>query len=130
MFTFSRHERLKSRTLIGRLFRGGNSFIAYPLRVVWVPLNEEDRIKSGISDHRAQVAVSVSKRHFKTAVSRNRMKRRIREAYRLHKQELYAKLAEKDQSIAFMLILLAKEEVPYAEIEAGIRKMVRKINDE
>lgn len=82
--SFDRTERLKSRKVIGALFKGGQSYVAYPLRVVWVPLGDETA-----TEHPAQVAISVSKRAFKTAVARNRIKRQIREAYRLHKHEFY-----------------------------------------
>lgn len=119
MFTFTRDERLKSRTLISRLFRESNSFVSYPLRVLWLPLPE-----GGAGQ--AQMAVSVPRRAFKTAVARNTLKRRIREAYRLHKQELYAKLSAGHQSVALMLIYIPKEELPFAAIEAGVQKMVRK----
>jgi len=126
MYTFSRCERLKSHAIIGRLFREGNSYIAYPLRVVWLPVQESDPARAFFGDSRAQLAISVPKRVFKTAVARNRMKRRIREAYRLHKHELYEKLADADQRIALMLMLVAKEEIPYSEVEGGIRKLIKK----
>ncbi len=123
---FDRAERLKSRKLIGQLFRGGQSYMAYPIRVVWVPLSEAEHTAVGFSENRAQVAISVPKRFFKTAVARNRLKRQIREAYRLHKTEWYEKLAAADLHIAVMLVLVAKEEVAYSEIAAGIGKMIKK----
>jgi len=127
MPTFSRQERLKSRKIIGQLFKGGESFVAYPLRVVWV--SAEPNPAFPVADKQlttppAQLAISVPKRNFKTAVARNLLKRRIREAYRLHKHELYEKLA--DRRIALMFMYIAKEELSFAEIEAGVKKMIRK----
>ena len=121
--SFQRTERLKSRKTIGLLFKsgGGQSYMAYPLRVVWVQLAEETE-----TEFPAQVALSVPKRTFKTAVERNRLKRQIREAYRLHKHELYEKLAAADHRIALMLMYVAKEALPFADIEKGVAKMVRK----
>ncbi|MBK9336889.1 MAG: ribonuclease P protein component [Lewinellaceae bacterium] len=126
MQTFSRSERLKSRKLIGRLFREGNSYIAYPLRVVWLPVAEMDNARAFFEENRAQLAISVPKRVFKTAVARNRLKRQVREAFRLHKHEFYEKLAAADQRIVLMLVLVAKTEVAYSEIDAGVVKMIRK----
>lgn len=117
--TFDRAERLKSRKLIGGLFKGGESLVAYPLRVVWTVLPEE-----WVAEFPAQVSISVSKRLFKTAVQRNRLKRQIREAYRLQKAEFYEKLGER--RIAVMLMYIAKEPLPYTDIASGIRKMIRK----
>ncbi len=116
---FDRAERLKSRKVIGGLFKGGESLVAYPLRVVWTLLPPE-----AAQEFPAQVSISVSKRLFKTAVARNRLKRRIREAYRLQKTTFYEKLA--GRRIALMLMYIAKEALPYAQIEAGMRKMIRK----
>ncbi|MBL7802833.1 MAG: ribonuclease P protein component [Saprospiraceae bacterium] len=117
-FSFTRQERLKSRTLLSRLFKEGHSFVAYPIRVAWLELPASETFAP------VQVVVSAPKRHFKTAVARNLLKRRIREAYRLHKHELYEKLA--GRRVALMLMYLGKEELPFAEIEAGVLKMIRK----
>jgi len=129
MPTFTRQERLKSRKTIARLFKEGNSFVAYPLRVVWLEIEREgekggEKVRGGEEDFTTQVAISVSKRIFKNAVDRNRLKRRIREAYRLHKHEFYEKLA--DRAVALMLTFIAKEDLAFAEIEAGVKKMIRK----
>ena len=127
MPTFSKQERLKSRKIIGQLFKGGESFVAYPLRVVWIPAEPVSTLPAtseNPAEPGAQLAISVPKRNFKTAVARNLLKRRIREAYRLHKHELYEKLA--DRRIALMFMYIAKEELSFAEIEAGVKKMIRK----
>ncbi len=77
--TFPKHERLCSRKAIEALFAGGNrAFSAFPLRVVYRHASE------------LQILVSVSKRHFKHAVDRNRAKRQIREAWRLNRDILRA----------------------------------------
>lgn len=122
MPTFTREERLKSRKAIGSLFgKGGHSFVAYPLRVVW---KESSPYLAAMS--RVQVLISVPKRNFKTAVARNRIKRQIREAYRLQKQEFYDKVEASDLHISLMISYIAKEALPYAEIAAGVKKLIRK----
>ena len=121
--TFSRSERLKSATLIGRLFKDSQSLVAYPLRVVWIELPAVGASELPVPP--VQVAISVPKRHFKTAVARNRLKRQIREAWRLQKHLFYEKRAGKP-ALALMLMYIAKEPVSYAEIESGVAKMLRK----
>jgi ribonuclease P protein component len=121
MPSFTRPERLKSRKAISSLFRGGHSFVAYPLRVVW---KESSPYLAAMS--RVQVLISVPKRNFKSAVDRNRLKRQIREAYRLQKQEFYDKIEASDLHISLMVSYIAKEALPFAEIEAGVRKLIRK----
>ena len=77
--TFSKDERLCSRKELEELFSGGHpSVSAYPVRAVFKP-NDVGRVR---------ILVSVSKRYFKRAVKRNRIKRQLREAYRLQKEAL------------------------------------------
>ncbi len=76
-----------------------------------------------------RVMVSVSKRRFKRAVMRNRLKRRMREAYRQNKHALCAALlsAERQAHIAFQYI--SNEELEYAEIEKKINKALRRLQE-
>jgi ribonuclease P protein component len=112
-FTFKKEERLCSKTLIDRLFNGGksHSLAAFPLRVVYM---EQDNYGE---KPQIQVLISVPKRCFKLAVKRNRVKRQIREAYRLQKHMLLDTLKKKPNSmmiLAFIWLdtqLYASEEV-------------------
>ncbi|TAK37532.1 MAG: ribonuclease P protein component [Saprospiraceae bacterium] len=118
-FTFKKKERLKSRKTIGRLFAGGQSFGMYPLRLVFL---KEEEPKSGTP---VEFGVSVPKRSFKSAVARNRLKRKVREAWRLNKHQLYQRLAGKPWQYAFMVIYVAKEDLTYEVIEKAMQAMIR-----
>ena len=91
-FSLPQSERIDSKKQIDRLFRGGGSkaMSAFPLRVVYM-LEESE---PGSRGPQAQMMVSVPKRCFKRAVKRNRVKRQLREAYRLNKHLLDAWLQQ------------------------------------
>lgn len=116
---FKKNERICSLKIIEQLFMRNNeavqSFLCYPLKVVFLE-NEN------YPTH--QVLISVSKRKFKHAVERNLHKRRIREAYRLNKPTLNIK---KTLSIGF--ILVANTEVSFLEIEKGMKKTIKRLNE-
>ena len=118
---FSKRERIVSRKLIEQLFSKGSSFSvsAFPLRIVVL---ETKRVADDIP---VQVLISVSKRHFKHAVDRNRVKRQVREAYRHHKQILTEKV-QQEQTLAIAFIWLADELFESATVEKSVKKLLGK----
>lgn len=120
--TFPRAERLKSRKTISALFRGGASYSAYPIRVVWS--ETETKTDDGNNLPTIQAGFSVPKKRFKTAVARNLLKRRMREAYRLQKPKLINKLTARNKKISCMFIFTGKEIVDYQNIFEATGKIV------
>lgn len=97
-FFFPKTEKLCSDKLIDRLFTEGNREIgSFPVRLVYLQVPPEEIL--GIN-----LLVSVSKRHFKRAVKRNRVKRQLREYYRLNNQKLKSVLAADNQGLLLALI--------------------------
>jgi len=119
--TFRKEEKLCSQKVMGDLFLSGSSFLSYPFRIVW-------KIYEVLpSESPAQAGFSVPKRIFKHAADRNRLKRMMRESYRLNKSTLYESLHQSDFRLALMLVYIAKEELPYVKIDQAIVKALGKI---
>lgn len=115
-FNYPKNEKLKSKISIGLLFSEGKSVSKYPLRLVYHSgsLNENEKIKMG---------VSVSKKNFKKAVDRNHFKRILRETYRLNK---YILLDNLNKPYAFMFFYQTKERLSYEEINTKTIQLFEK----
>ena len=119
-FGLNQYERLKSRKAIGELFDSGNSFFAFPFKVVYTKVDCDDAV-------RCQAAFSVSKRNFKKAVDRNRIKRLMREAYRLDKNLLQRCMNSKQCRVMF--IYTARELFPAARISNDMKKAITRLSE-
>lgn len=119
-FTFKKEERLCSKKQFDKLFAEGTSFLAYPVKVIFVETENSGR-------YPAQTAFAVSKKLFKRAVKRNLLKRRMREAYRLNKPNFYFRCRNKKLAVIF--IYVGKEILSYQRIESSMKKALNKIAD-
>ena len=126
-FSYGKEEKLKSKKLIEALFIERQSVAKYPLRLAFKKLEVEE---NSLEKTELQVAVSVSKKHFKKAVDRNYYKRVLRESYRLNKYLILDKISGK---YALMILYQTKDRLPYEEINARtiqlFEKFVAKVNN-
>ena len=113
--TFKKEERISLQKEIDLLFNEGVSFISYPLRVVYVE-------KKPFLGATASILISVSKKKFKQAVKRNRLKRLIKESYRLNKKPLCEFLEKKESGLLIAFLFVGKELSQHKEIESAVIK--------
>lgn len=113
--SFSKYERLHSFKEIQSLMKGGETFFHYPFKVVCqnIPLEGENDMRPNA------IIVSVPKRHFKRAVKRNLLKRRIRESYRLNKEALSA---PQGCRINALFVYISKEVKEFSYIETRMKE--------
>lgn len=113
-FTLGKNQKLKSRKAITQLFIEGNSVKSFPIKMIYLPSAENSETK---------VAFSVPKRNFKLAVDRNRIKRLLRESYRLNQYEFFE---NNDESYNIMFIYMNKKMPDYREIDQKLKKLFLK----
>jgi len=116
--TLPKIARLKSKKSIEKLFAEGTSIKKYPLLLIYSKAGTDLPIA-------LQVAFSVSKKRFKRAVARNRIKRLMREAYRLHQNIVKT---PDDQKYTCMFLYIGAEEIAFQELQEVMKKLLEKLN--
>lgn len=123
-----RVERLRSLSAIRRLFAEGEGGFVYPFRYMcFKESGVTDDIKGGSVSGGVEVMFSVPKKFHKRANKRNVLKRRSREAYRLHKQSLVAKVAEQGIALDLALVYSTKEILSYKTIEYAVQRILGQV---
>ena len=121
--TFKKAERLCSRKIITGLFGAGNVIYTPYFRVLWIKTDHK-------SPYPIQVAFMVPKKGFRHAVTRNLLKRRMREAYRKHKYILYDFLNSENISIALIVIFRKDKTADYSAMEPAVKEMLERVKAE
>lgn len=119
-YTYSKSERLKSRKHIQTLFKKGKPITQYPVRVVFyfTPSNNDAPLLAGFT---------VSKKHFANAVDRNRIKRQMREAYRLQKQVLLPHIPDGRQ-LQLMFIYIGSKKNTSQKIAVQLNLIINQLS--
>jgi ribonuclease P protein component len=117
-YGFPKKEKLKSKLLIDRLFTEGKTITHYPVRLIYLPATLP-------GDTKVQTAVAVPRRSFRKAVARNRIKRLMREAYRLNKSLVFNNI---EGNFAFLFLYLGKEMPTFKEVEHSVQSLLKKFN--
>ncbi|MCB0465353.1 MAG: ribonuclease P protein component [Aequorivita sp.] len=115
---FPKSEKLKSTKTIENLFLEGKTHSKFPIKVFFLP---KESMKTNLA------AFAIPKRNFKSAVDRNRLKRQLREAYRLNKHLLEEINGKK---FVMLFLFLGKVKPQYAEVEKAMVKLLKKLGDE
>ncbi len=123
-FGFPKKEKLKSKKLIDKLFSEGKNISVYPIKLIYL----KTELPSEVA---VQASVSVSKKNFKSAVKRNRIKRLLRESYRLNKALIFN---NSNDTFAFLFLYLGKQMPDFQTIDDNVKtvllKFKKKIDDD
>ena len=120
MHKFPKKERLSGKKAIGQLFKKGNNSFIYPFKVL---INYTDNsIESNL-----RLLITVPKRNFKKSVDRNRIKRLVREAWRLNKSEVQQKICDNAITVDVALVYASKTILTYKEIAPKIILILQRL---
>jgi len=124
LYTLSKSERLKSRKQIEQLFKEGKKIAVFPLQIYYLlmPLTTHD------SQLTTQFGVGVSAKNFKKAVHRNRIKRLIRESYRLQKPNFNDSIKANNQQLSVFFIYTGKDVPDYKLLYDKVAIALQKIS--
>lgn len=129
-YTFQRHEKLKSRKLTDQLFKEGKGFNVFPFRVQYLISENGFKIPEGKAfqpDYPIQFGVGVGTRYFKKAVHRNRIKRLMREVWRLQKHVLYETATAQNIQCAVFFMFIDKTLPEYKLVSEKMNVAISKL---
>lgn len=130
-YTLGKEEKLRHKTLVDGVFSEGKTIYDFPLRLSYRILSDEELSKSfrcGVPDKigELQMLITVPKKKLRHAVDRVRMRRLIREAYRLNRLELKENVSQKEgiRTVSMAFIYLDNKLTDYVTIEKKMQKLL------
>ncbi len=112
--SFPKKEKLTNKKLFEALFTEGKNLREFPIKLIYLPTHFDDGVP-------VKVAVVAPKKKFKTAVERNRIKRLLRESYRLNKPLIFNNI---EGNYAFIFLYLGKKAPSFDEVDTAMKKLL------
>ncbi|MBS1933092.1 MAG: ribonuclease P protein component [Bacteroidetes bacterium] len=129
--TLGKNERLKSRKRIEKLFREGKSFSTFPIKVFYTI--DHLPLTTSYLSLPVQAGFSASSKNFKRAVDRNRIKRLMRECYRVQKKNLYEVAVKNNVQLAVFFIYISKElpeyKILYEKMDVILQRLIKIVDE-
>jgi len=123
LYGFPKSDRLCSKISIDKVFASGENVFAYPIKAIFYVTEPTQGVAS------CQVMFVVPKRKFKKAVSRNSIRRKMREAYRLNKQILTCWCLENNIELKLALLYVASDALTFEQIQASVVKIMQQLTE-
>lgn len=123
MAKFPSNERIKSKLILEQVYNEGILIKAYPLKIKFLEVE-------ALADNTVQIVISIPKRIIKNATSRNRIRRQIKEIYRLNKAQLIEKYQAKNTGLALFLIYTGKESPTFGHLENKLKELISKLEQD
>lgn len=127
---FRSHEKLKDARSVSYVFENGKKFHHYPLFILFAPIISDQKSSSpDLSPHKLppqrKIAFTVPKRKFPKAVDRNRIKRMMREAYRLQKNSIPIHNTDKQYPTLGIIVIYIGKVIPeYSDIFKAMNRFI------
>jgi ribonuclease P protein component len=112
--TFPAKEKLKSKKLFEALFTEGKNLREFPIKLIYLKTDVKDNVP-------VKVGVVAPKKKFKKAVDRNRIKRLLRESYRLNKPLIFNNI---EGTYAFLFLYLGNKMPSFDEVDKAMKLLL------
>ena len=126
-FTYQKQDKLKSRKQLQNLFALGKSMSNAPLRLIYTLENIAEGDPSNSSAIVIQAGVGAPTKQFKKAVQRNRVKRLLREAYRLELPSFKAQLKLQGLRLNIFILYMDENVLPQAEMNIKMKLILNQL---
>ena len=120
MAIFPKSERIQSKIVLEKVYNEGSTIKKFPYRLKYMEMDFENQAQ-------VQIVISVPKRLVKKAVNRNRIRRQIKEAYRLNKSSLLSFCDKKSNGLALFLIYTGKENQSFEYLEDKLKVVLKEL---
>jgi ribonuclease P protein component len=127
IFTYQKQDKLKSRKQMQNLFALGKSMSNSPLRLIYTLENISDEHPTNSAPLIIQAGVGAPTKQFKKAVQRNRVKRLLREAYRLELPTFKAQLPLQGKRLSIFILYMEEIVLPQIELNAKMKLILNQL---